>query len=100
MQNLKAMIEIPVAWHCKTESLRSSGLQDSISDPPPPGGAEVWSRDAAQVEPRLAHLLIVSHLVALQGFQSENPLRDLETSRDEATDQENAPQTNDKLRPS
>lgn len=64
----------------KKDFLLLSGLKDSISDPPPPGRAEVWSRDAAQFEPRLVHLLIVRYLVALHGFQSENPFRDLEMS--------------------
>lgn len=57
--------------------LGSSGLQDSISDPPPPGRAEVRSRDTVELEPRLLHLLVVSYLLALQGLQSENPLWDL-----------------------
>lgn len=76
----EAIIIILVNVHAGS-ILNSSGLQDSISDPPPPDGAEVRSGDAAQLKPRLIHLLIMSYLSALQGLQSENPLWDLEKFR-------------------
>lgn len=58
-----------------------SRLQHSVSDPPPPGRAEVWSRNTAELQTGLLHLLIVSDLLALLGFQGENPLRDLKKDR-------------------
>lgn len=56
-----------------------SRLQHSFPDPPPPGRAEVWSRNTAELQTGLLHLLIMSNLLALLGFQGENPLRDLIT---------------------
>ena len=61
----------------RRELLALSRLQHSVSDPPPPDGAEVWSRNTAELQTRLLHLLIVSNLLALLSFQSVNSLRDL-----------------------
>ena len=54
-----------------------SRLQHSVSDPPRPGGAEVRSGNAAELQTGLLHLLVVSDLLSLLRLQSENSLRDL-----------------------
>lgn len=63
-----------------------SRLQHSVSDPPPPGRAEVWGRNTVQLKPGILHLLIVSNLLALLSFQGENPLRDLKRRDTHKTD--------------
>lgn len=51
-----------------------SRLQQPVPDPPPPGRAVVWSWNTEELKPRLMHFLIMSNMLALQGFQSEHPL--------------------------
>lgn len=60
-----------------------SRLQQPVPDPPPPGRAVVWSWNTEELKPRLMHFLIMSNMLALQGFQSEHPLWDL---KDHLTD--------------
>lgn len=58
----------------RTEMRILARLQHSVLDPPPPSGAEVWSRNTAEFKTRLQHLLLVTDLLAVLGLQGEHPL--------------------------
>ncbi|KAG7243554.1 hypothetical protein INR49_011110, partial [Caranx melampygus] len=61
--------------------IREQGGWHPVPDPPLPGGAEVGSRNTAELQTRLLHLLIMSNLLALLRLQIDAAIDELQGVR-------------------